>query len=62
MQAAFDTNGGTFVNNEFIDVYLVTVKDEIPVGALTLQESEVAAVRQIPICLHQVLCHAHLCL
>ena len=45
MQAAFDTNGGAFVNNEFIDVYLVTVKDEIPVNAFTLQQSEVAAVR-----------------
>ena len=51
MQAAFDANGGTFVNNEFIDVYLVTVKDEIPLGAFTLQESEVSAVRQMPICL-----------
>lgn len=61
MQAAFDTNDGKFVNNEFIDVYLVTVKDEIPVGAFTLQESEVAAVRQTPICVNWALCHACLC-
>lgn len=46
MQAAFDTNGGSFVNNEFIDVYLVTVKAEVPIEAFTLQEDEVAAVRQ----------------
>lgn len=62
MQAAFDTNDGKFVNNEFIDVYLVTVKDEIPVGVLTLQESEVAAVRQTPICLNRTLCPARSCL
>ncbi len=35
------------MNNEFIDVYLVTVKDEVPVEAFTLQEEEVAAVRQV---------------
>ena len=46
MQAAFDTNGGSFVNNEFIDVYLVTVKAEVPIEAFTLQDDEVAAVRQ----------------
>ena len=48
MQSAFDTNNDTFVNNEFIDVYLVTVKDEVPVDSFTLQQSEVAAVRQAP--------------
>ncbi|KAL0028681.1 hypothetical protein WJX79_010250 [Trebouxia sp. C0005] len=47
MQSAFDTNNDTFVNNEFIDVYLVTVKDEVPVDSFTLQQSEVAAVRYI---------------
>lgn len=49
MQAAFDTNGGSFVNNEFIDVYLVTVKAEVPIEAFTLQEDEVAAVRYIKV-------------
>jgi len=48
MQAAFNTNDDTFVNKEFIDVYLVTVKDEVPVETFTLQQSEVAAVRQVP--------------
>lgn len=47
MQSAFNTNDDTFVNNEFIDVYLVTVKDEVPVDSFTLQQSEVAAVRYI---------------
>ena len=45
MQAAFHTNDGSFVNNEFIDVYLITVTVEIPVQAFVLQQAEVAAVR-----------------
>lgn len=49
MQAAFHTNDGSFVNNEFIDVYLITVKDEIPVQTFVLQEEEVAAVRYIKV-------------
>lgn len=47
MQSSFNTNDDTFVNNEFIDVYLVTVKDEVSVDSFTLQQSEVAAVRYI---------------
>lgn len=45
MQAAHNTNDVTFVNNEFMDVYLVTLKQEVPVQAFTLQPEEVAAVR-----------------
>lgn len=45
MQAAFHTNGGSFVNNEFIDVYLVTLKEEVPAHMFVLQPEEVAAVR-----------------
>ena len=45
MQAAFHTNDGSFVNNEFIDVYLITINDEIPVQTFVLQQEEVAAVR-----------------
>ena len=36
---------GNFINNEYIDVYLVTVKDRIPEDAFTLQKEEVEAVR-----------------
>ncbi|KAL3140751.1 hypothetical protein ABBQ32_005304 [Trebouxia sp. C0010 RCD-2024] len=49
MQAAFNSNDESFVNNEFIDVYLLTLKEEIPVQAFVLQQEEVAAVRYIPI-------------
>ncbi|CAI0420989.1 unnamed protein product [Linum tenue] len=38
-------NDGTFINNEFNDVYLVTTIDPIPLEAFTLQESEVSAVK-----------------
>ncbi|DBA87562.1 TPA: hypothetical protein ACH3X1_004587 [Trebouxia sp. C0004] len=48
MQSAFNTNDDTFVNNEFIDVYLVTIKHEVPVDSFTLQQSEVASIRQVP--------------
>ncbi|XP_062112889.1 nudix hydrolase 3 [Humulus lupulus] len=41
------TNEGTFINNEFNDVYLVTTLDPIPLEAFTLQESEVSAVKYI---------------
>ncbi|XP_030483065.2 nudix hydrolase 3 [Cannabis sativa] len=40
-------NDGTFINNEFNDVYLVTTLDPIPLEAFTLQESEVSAVKYI---------------
>ncbi|KAL6578644.1 Nudix hydrolase 3 [Orobanche minor] len=40
-------NGGNFINNEYNDVYLVTMIDPIPVEAFTLQESEVSAVKYI---------------
>ena len=45
MQAAHNTNDVSFVNNEFMDVYLVTLKEEVPVQAFVLQPEEVAAVR-----------------
>lgn len=41
------TNNGTFINNEFNDVYLVTTLDPIPLEAFTLQETEVSAVKYI---------------
>ncbi|KAK1435967.1 hypothetical protein QVD17_01740 [Tagetes erecta] len=41
------TNNGTFINNEFDDVYLVTTVAPIPLEAFTLQESEVSAVKYI---------------
>ncbi|KAK1353424.1 putative isopentenyl-diphosphate Delta-isomerase [Heracleum sosnowskyi] len=41
------TNGGTFINNEYCDVYLVTTLEPIPLEAFTLQESEVSAVKYI---------------
>ncbi|KAK4422443.1 Nudix hydrolase 3 [Sesamum alatum] len=40
-------NDGKFINNEYNDVYLVTVVDPIPLEAFTLQESEVSAVKYI---------------
>ncbi|XP_078443179.1 nudix hydrolase homolog 3 [Wolffia australiana] len=40
-------NEGTFINNEFNDVYLVTTLEPIPLEAFTLQETEVSAVRYI---------------
>ncbi|XP_078157802.1 nudix hydrolase 3-like isoform X2 [Carex rostrata] len=40
---------GTFINNEYDDVYLVTTLEPIPFEAFTLQESAVSAVRYIPI-------------
>ncbi|KAL5554691.1 hypothetical protein UlMin_042092 [Ulmus minor] len=40
-------NDGTFINNEFNDVYLVTTLDPIPLEAFTLQDSEVSAVKYI---------------
>ncbi|XP_065634208.1 nudix hydrolase 3 [Quercus suber] len=40
-------NDGKYINNEFNDVYLVTTLDPIPLGAFTLQESEVSAVKYI---------------
>jgi hypothetical protein len=38
-------NNGTYTNNEYNDVYLVTTLNPIPFEAFTLQESEVSAVR-----------------
>ncbi|KAL3500165.1 hypothetical protein ACH5RR_039258 [Cinchona calisaya] len=40
-------NDGTFINNEYNDVYLVTTLDPIPLEAFTLQESEVSAVKYL---------------
>ncbi|GMN48060.1 hypothetical protein TIFTF001_017242 [Ficus carica] len=40
-------NDGTFINNEFCDVYLVTTLYPIPLEAFTLQETEVSAVKYI---------------
>ncbi|GBG65049.1 hypothetical protein CBR_g49119 [Chara braunii] len=39
------TNNGSFINNEFADVYLVTTPEPIPRTAFTLQKSEVADVK-----------------
>ncbi|KAL6911619.1 hypothetical protein ACP4OV_000424 [Aristida adscensionis] len=38
-------NNGTYTNNEYNDVYLVTTLTPIPLEAFTLQESEVSAVK-----------------
>ncbi|KAL4592964.1 hypothetical protein LXL04_005973 [Taraxacum kok-saghyz] len=43
------TNNGSFINNEFDDVYLVTTVSPIPLEAFVLQESEVSAVKYISI-------------
>lgn len=40
-------NDGKYINNEYNDVYLVTLVDPIPIEAFTLQESEVSAVKYI---------------
>ncbi|KAK4745990.1 hypothetical protein SAY87_012302 [Trapa incisa] len=40
-------NNGTYINNEYNDVYLVTILDPIPLEAFTLQESEVSAVKYL---------------
>uniref|UniRef100_A0A1D1YZG0 Nudix hydrolase 3 n=1 Tax=Anthurium amnicola TaxID=1678845 RepID=A0A1D1YZG0_9ARAE len=40
-------NDGTYINNEFNDVYLVTTLDPIPLEAFTLQDTEVSSVRYI---------------
>eukprot|EP01018_Ginkgo_biloba_P007156 Gb_18279 [translate_table: standard] len=40
-------NDGTYINNEFNDVYLVTTMDPVPLEAFTLQEAEVSAVKYI---------------
>ncbi|CAF2065795.1 unnamed protein product [Brassica napus] len=41
-------NDGKFINNQFNDVYLVTVLHPIPLEAFTLQKEEVSAVKYIP--------------
>lgn len=38
-------NNGTFINNEFNDVYLVTIVEQIPLDEFALQESEVSMVK-----------------
>eukprot|EP00252_Welwitschia_mirabilis_P017861 TRINITY_DN3977_c0_g1_i1.p1 TRINITY_DN3977_c0_g1~~TRINITY_DN3977_c0_g1_i1.p1 ORF type:complete len:777 (+),score=147.62 TRINITY_DN3977_c0_g1_i1:111-2441(+) len=40
-------NDGTFINNEYNDVYLVTTLEPIPLEAFSLQESEVSEVKYI---------------
>ncbi|XP_031279456.1 nudix hydrolase 3 [Pistacia vera] len=40
-------NDGTFINNEYNDVYLITTLDPIPLEAFMLQETEVSAVKYI---------------
>ena len=39
------TNGGTFINNEFDLVYLVTTRDRVPEDAIKVQEEEVAGFK-----------------
>ncbi|XP_010532066.1 PREDICTED: nudix hydrolase 3-like isoform X2 [Tarenaya hassleriana] len=41
------TNDGKYVNNEFNDVYLVTILDPIPLEAFALQDEEVSAIKYI---------------
>ncbi|KAG2325978.1 hypothetical protein Bca52824_008706 [Brassica carinata] len=41
-------NNGKFINNEFNDVYLVTILHPILLEAFTLQKEEVSAVKYIP--------------
>ncbi|KFK42487.1 hypothetical protein AALP_AA2G263100 [Arabis alpina] len=41
-------NDGKFINNEFNDVYLVTILEPIPLEAFTLQKEEVSAVKYVP--------------
>lgn len=38
-------NGGKYINNEYNDVYLITLVEPLPLDAFTLQESEVSAVK-----------------
>lgn len=38
-------NGGKYINNEYNDVYLITLVEPIPLDAFTLQKSEVSAVK-----------------
>lgn len=40
-------NNGSFINNEFNDVYLVTIMERIPLDGFALQESEVSMVKYI---------------
>lgn len=45
MQLASKSEDGSFVNNEFVDVYLITTREPIQVESFSLQEEEVQAVR-----------------
>ncbi|MCO5554761.1 hypothetical protein L7F22_008295 [Adiantum nelumboides] len=40
-------NDGTFINNEFNDVYVITTVERIPLDGFLLQESEVSGVKYI---------------
>ncbi|XP_050234654.1 nudix hydrolase 3-like isoform X2 [Mercurialis annua] len=40
-------NDGSYINNEYNDVYLVTTVHPIPLEAFTLQETEVSAVKYV---------------
>ncbi|KAJ7532464.1 hypothetical protein O6H91_13G004500 [Diphasiastrum complanatum] len=40
-------NDGTYINNEYNDVYLVTIFEPLPLEAFSLQESEVSDVKYI---------------
>ena len=45
MQTQYKSDDGSFVNNEFVDVYLVTLQEPIAPEAFPLQQEEVAAVK-----------------
>ena len=45
MQTQFKSDDGSFINNEFVDVYLVTIPEPIPLEEFPLQQEEVAAVK-----------------
>lgn len=43
------TNEGTFKNNEFVDVYLVTAEQRIPQSCMRLQDDEVQGVKYLAV-------------
>eukprot|EP00475_Leptophrys_vorax_P038763 TRINITY_DN69039_c0_g1_i1.p1 TRINITY_DN69039_c0_g1~~TRINITY_DN69039_c0_g1_i1.p1 ORF type:complete len:210 (-),score=5.58 TRINITY_DN69039_c0_g1_i1:239-868(-) len=40
--------GGSYINNEYSDVYLITFNDPLPLQDFTLQASEVSEVKWVP--------------
>ena len=48
-QSSDPTASRVFINNEFNDVFLVTIPDAVPLSAFSLQEEEVDAVAWFPV-------------